>query len=97
MSFKKKNTTPYLGDLKAVLIPPQMLVVKSVPERGLREGVRALGSLGSPPDLLVLSPHRPDEVAGAGGRRGAGQGADLPGQPLRVQRALAGAPPGEGG
>ena len=56
-----------------------------------------LGSLGFSPDVLVLSLHRPDEVAGAGGRRGAGQGADLPGQPLRVQRALAGAPPGEGG
>lgn len=36
MSFKKKSL--YLGDLKAVLIPPQMWVVKSVPERGLREG-----------------------------------------------------------
>ena len=39
-----------------MLIPPQMLVVKSVPERGLREGVRALGSLGSPPTCLCCRP-----------------------------------------
>lgn len=40
---------------------------------------------------------RPDALAGPGGRCGPGQGPDLPGQPLRVQRALAGAAAGEGG
>ena len=41
--------------------------------------------------------HRLDALTGAGGGRSPGQGPDVPGQPLRVQRALAGAPPGEGG
>lgn len=50
-----------------------------------------------PRDVFLTSLHRPDALTGAGGRRGPGQGPDVPGQPLRVQRVLAGAPPGEGG
>lgn len=80
--------------------------LRARPARGLRGevsvqvlGVQFLSRVpwAFPRDVFLTSLHRPDALAGAGGRRGPGQGPDVPGQPLRVQRVLAGAPPGEGG